>query len=156
MPRVLYGQDEAVAAWVCSLIPHVGPNGIPGPNAALGVVGDSGRPLAGIIYHDYHPAYSVIQLTFASVSPMWARRDVIRELLAYPFQQLGCFKVWTATPIDNEAAIKVNLHLGFVREAVLAHQFGKNRHCVICRMTLPIFNRRYNGQEINSISAGAA
>lgn len=143
--RVLYGDDEAVARWTCSRIPHM-QDGASFPHAALGVVNDMGRLIAGMIYHDYQRAFGTIQLTFAASSPMWAKRDTIRELLAYPFQQLKCYKIWTSTPIDNEPALKVNSHLGFVREAVLAHQFGKNRHCVICRMTRPIFDRRYHGQ----------
>ena len=81
---------------------------------------------------------------------MWARRSIIFGLLAYPFHQLNCFKVWTATAFDNEKALKVNRHVGFTQEAVLAHQFGFKRHAVMMRMLKPDFIKNYgaeHGQE---------
>jgi RimJ/RimL family protein N-acetyltransferase len=79
----------------------------------------------------------------AAVSPMWARKEIIAELLRYPFEQLGVYKVFTAIPADNAMAIKVNNHVGLRREAVLAHHFGKKRHAVIMRMLRPDYDRLY-------------
>lgn len=142
-PQVLYGYSDEVAKWVADRIPHVGEDGFDKPKA-LGVLSADGtRVLAGIVYHDYQPKFGTIQLSFAAESPMWARKDVIAELLAYPFRQLGLYKVWTATPADNEAALKVNYHIGFKREAILAHQFGRKRHAVINRLLEPDYKRIY-------------
>lgn len=79
----------------------------------------------------------------AAVSPMWARKEIVAELLSYPFEQLGVYKVFTAIPADNAMAIKVNSHVGLKREAVLAHHFGKKRHAVIMRMLRPDYDRLY-------------
>lgn len=141
MTELAFGFDTEVAQWVASRIPHVGGKGF-GPCAAIGVLSKD-KLIAGMVYHDYQPDFETIQLSMAADSPMWARREICRGLLAYPFHQLGCFKVWTATPLDNEAALKVNIHCGFKREAVLGHHFGRKRHAVICRLLLPEFNKIY-------------
>ncbi|HAC57210.1 MAG TPA: hypothetical protein DCF73_02500 [Rhodobiaceae bacterium] len=99
--------------------------------------------LAGVVYHDYQPEYGTIQLSMASDNPMWARRRIINGLLAYPFHQVGVNKIWTATPHDNELALRVNRHIGFKPEATLAHHFGMKRHAVICRMLRTEYDRLF-------------
>lgn len=139
--NLVYDRPELVADWVGSLIPHVGQTGF-GPAYAIGVCRKD-TLIAGMVYHEYHPDAGTMQISMAAASPMWARRHIIRALLAYPFEQAGCFKVWTCTPIDNVKALKVNEHVGFRREATLAHHFGKGRHAVICRLLQPDFDRIY-------------
>lgn len=139
--RLVYGHDAQVAEWVAGHIPDVGQDGFSGPVAAIGVGTD--HLIAGMVYHDWQRKFGTIQLSMAAASPMWARREIIHGLLAYPFDQLGCFKVWTATAIDNEKALKVNTHVGFKREAILAHQFGHKRHAVIMRLLRPDYARLY-------------
>lgn len=133
--------DPRISEWVGLNIPHVGGDNF-GPCTGLGVV-ESARLIAGVVYHDYQKDFGTIQLSMAAISPMWARRETIRGLLEYPFEQLGCHLVWTATPIDNAKAIKVNEHIGFRREATLADRFGPKRHAVICRMKRHEFRRLY-------------
>jgi RimJ/RimL family protein N-acetyltransferase len=138
---LLIGCDEQVARWVVERIPHVDDFG---PSVGIGVVNE-GRMLAGIVYHDYQPENQTIQLSMAAASPMWARRPIIAGLLKYPFEQLGVYKVWTGTPADNEKALKVNKHIGFKQEAILAHHFGPKRHGIVCRMLAPDYYRIYGG-----------
>lgn len=102
-----------------------------------------GRLIAGVVYHDYHHRFATVQLSIAAISPMWARKETITALLHYPFCQLKVFKVWTAMPHDNHAALKVNEHIGFKREAILAHQYGRKRHAIVTRMLQPDFHRLY-------------
>lgn len=135
------GGTEALAEWVGSRIPHVGGAHF-GPCQGLAVV-NGDKVLAGIIYHDYQEDHDSIQLSMAAESPMWARREVIAALLDYPFNQLGCFRLFTITPIDNKIALKVNSHIGFHREAVCHSAFGKNRHGVIMRMLRPDYSKLY-------------
>jgi len=136
---LLFGHDADVSTWVADHIPHVTEFG---PCAAIGIVSRE-TLIAGVVYHDFQPAFRTIQLSMAAVSPMWARRENIAGLLHYPFRQLGAFKVWTMTPFDNQPALKVNLHIGFKREAILAHQFGPKRHGIVCRMLEPDYERLY-------------
>jgi RimJ/RimL family protein N-acetyltransferase len=128
--RLIFGQDEAVARWVGSYIPHMGAT--IKDFSAIGVADANGRPVAGVIYHDFIRDYGTIQLSMAATSPRWAQKGIIKALLHYPFEQLGCNKVWTATPHTNERAIRFNRGLGFKQEGVLRHQFGKGVHAVVC------------------------
>ena len=141
-PTLLFGYDADVAAWVASRIPHVGAAGF-GPSRSIAVIGANGAALAGIVYHEYNERAATVQLSMAAESPMWATRNTIRALLSVPFEQFKCFKVWTATPHTNTRALKVNEHIGFKREATLAHHYGQGTHAVICRMLAPDFARRF-------------
>lgn len=138
--RLVFGADAEVARWVADHIPDVDDFG---PCTAIGVATD--RLIAGTVFHDYQPKFGTIQLSMAATSPIWARREIIAGLLSYPFEQLGCFKVSTITAHDNNRALKVNEHVGFKREAILAHQFGKKRHAVVMRLLRPDYLRLYGG-----------
>ena len=144
--RLLYGVDGEIAEWVALSIPHVGEDGF-GPCSAIGIATND-KLVGGMVYHDYQPKCGTIQLSMAAIHPCWARPHIIKGLLEYPFEGLGVFKVWTATPLDGERAIQTNRRVGFTREATLAHHFGHKRHAVIMRMLKPDFYRRYgNGKE---------
>lgn len=138
---LVYDQSAEIAKWVAQNIPDIDGQGFDGPVAAIGVATD--RIIAGVVFHDYQKQYGTIQLSMAATSPMWARQEIIKGLLAYPFYQLDCFKIWTATSRFNDRALKVNKHVGFTQEAVLAHQFGKQNHAVVMRMLRPDFEKRY-------------
>ena len=132
---LIYGEDDTVANWVADQIPHVSDFGL---CAAIGVE-SCGRLIAGVVYHDWQPESHTIQISMAATHPIWAKRKNISELLGYPFNQLGAYKVWTMTPLDTgKMALRVNEHIGFRQEAVLAHQFGPKRHAVVCRFLRPI------------------
>ena len=137
---LIYGHDEFIANWVADLIPTVGTFG---KCVTIGVPNDQGDLIAGVVYNSYKPDFGTIELTMASISPMWARKETIAELLRYPFEQLECYKVYTITPAWNKKALKVNAHIGFVQEAILAHQFGKKKHAVVMRMLQPDYKRLF-------------
>ena len=91
-----------------AVLPHVGSAGFE-PCRAIAVLA-ADKPVAGIIYHDYSRCM-VCQISMASTSPFWAKPQTIMDLLAVPFLQYRCRKVWTF-PSDNERAIR----------------FGRDRH----------------------------
>lgn len=131
LPRVFRDDKGFVTAWVAERCPDmVGgfPNGV-----ALGVISDN-KLLAGVVYSDYYRKFGTMQLSIASDNPMWARREVITELLSYPFKQLNIFKCWITVCSDNEKCLKMVKHVGFKQEAVLSHQYGFKRHANILRM----------------------
>ena len=143
--RLIFGHDEKIAAWVARQIPHVSPAGF-GPCKAIGVA-VGGVPVAGIVYHDYQPHVGVVQISMASTSPLWAKRNTIRALLSVPFEQYQCYKVWTAIPADNERAIRFNRGIGMKAEGTLRHQFGKKRHAVIYGMTFDEYAAKWRLKE---------
>lgn len=122
---LIFGRDAEVAAWVARQIPHVGEAGF-GPCRAIAVV-NGAKPLAAIVYHDFDPKHGVCQISMASTSRLWAQPQTVCDLLAVPFLQYRCRKVWTCIPSDNAGAIRFNYGIGMVREAVLRHHFGHKR-----------------------------
>lgn len=127
---LICGQTEIIKPWVQDLIPHVDDFG---PCEAIGVV-ENDKLIAGIVYHDFQPKFGTVQLSMAAINPRWAKKQNIKDLLSIPFEQFECQKIWTLTPIKNEKALKVNIHIGFTKEGVLRHQFGELGHGVVCGM----------------------
>jgi RimJ/RimL family protein N-acetyltransferase len=73
-----------------------------------------GDIVAVAIYNNYrHPN---IEITFAISSPHWASRGAVRQILSYPFHQLGCRRVTAITEARNVKARRFLEHLGFVLE----------------------------------------
>jgi len=138
---LVFNRDAEIAEWVAWRIPHVRGMSF-GPCTAIGVA-SGGNLIAGVVYHDWCPQFSTVQISIAASSPLWARRETIYALLHYPFRQAGAFKAWCAIPIDQKRTLKANSHIGFKREGVLAHHFGRGRHAVITRMLDPDFKRQY-------------
>ena len=122
---LIYGQDEKVAAWVARQLPYAG-SGY-GPHARAVAVCAGEKPVAGVVYHNYNRTCGTIHMSIASVSPVWAKRSTILDLMAIPFIQYRCRKVLAVTASDNAKAIKFLGHIGMVCEAKLRHQFGPRR-----------------------------
>jgi RimJ/RimL family protein N-acetyltransferase len=137
---LVFGQDARVHDFVVRHVPHMGPMR---DYAAIGVADDGGRLVAGCLYHNYVPDYGVIEMSIAATTPRWARRDVIRSLLAYPLVQLDCRRVTAVCPSDNARAIRFNLGLGFTREGTLRHFFAPKRHAVVLGFLKADFQRLF-------------
>lgn len=153
--KLLFGDDENIAQWVCEHLPQYEARGF-GAFSAIGVVSESGEPLAGVVFNEYKPQFRTMQITMVATSPRWATRNIVRSILAYPFLQVGVNKVWTATPHTNERALRFNKGIGFTQEATLAYQFGKS-HAVICRLLRKDYLRLYevdHGQQIKLAATG--
>ena len=139
--RLLFGHDQLIADWVARNIPHMA-TGF-GPSTAIGVVDNSDQPMAGVVFHDYQPAYGTIQLSAAAISPRWATRRLVGTILRYPFLELNVHKVGTATQHESARALKFNEGGGFTKEATLRDHFGQGVHAVICRMLMKDYRRLY-------------
>lgn len=151
MAELFAGADDLVATWVASRVPECSDDSFK-PCVTIGV--ESGtRIIAGFVYHDYKPEFGTIEWSAAADSPVWARKEIIKSLLQYPFEQLGVFKLFSVIPLDNRRATASIEHIGFIREAVLAHQLGRGRHAAVYRMTKPKYLTLYggvNGKEIHA------
>lgn len=152
--RLSYGQDSFVAQWVLDRIPSL--QGYPfGPCAAIAVVSEDGRMMAGVVFHDWQPVPRTMQISAAAVTPRWATQSIVRQLLAYPFMTCGVQKVWTAIEHGNIRAIKFNEGIGLLAEARLERHFGES-DAVICRMFREEYLSRYQGDQSGQIRAFAA
>ena len=138
---LIFGHDDKVAAWVAKQIPHVGSVGF-GPCRAIAVCRGN-NPVAGIVYHDWQEQHGTCQISMASVSPFWAQPQTIRDLLAIPFDQYRCQRVWTCIPADNVRALRFNAGIGMVREGILRRVFGRGRHGHVYGMTVEEYRDRW-------------
>lgn len=122
---LICGQDDRIAAWTAARIPHMA-GGDFGPCVAIGVAGDDGVLIAGVVYHNYRPwpGGGDMEMSIAATSPLWCRRGVLRALFQYPFVQAGCHRVTACTGAGNAAAIKLNSGLGFRPEGRMRKGFG--------------------------------
>lgn len=120
--RLVFGRDQELAEWVMRRVPRV--NGF-GLFSAIGLERD-GKIKAAVIYHNYTPlpGGGNIEITMASDGPMWARRENIRALLHYPFEQLKCHRITVVIPKRNKPSRKINAHLGFRLEGNIRRGFG--------------------------------
>jgi hypothetical protein len=148
MANIVFGRDKECAGWAAAQIPHIGTPDKFGPCVAVAVTPseENLRPMAVIVFHDFIPDYSTCQISAAAKDPRWASRQTVRALLAVPFIQYGCNKVYTAIPHTADRVIRFNQAIGFIREAVLKDQFGPGVHAVICRMMAKDYERLYLGE----------
>jgi RimJ/RimL family protein N-acetyltransferase len=140
--RFIVGQDQAVARWVADRIEFVSERGF-GNCSAVGIVGKGGEPLAGVVYHDFQPVLRTVQFSIAAASPRWATRWSFKHLLAYPFDELGVAKLWSATPHKEDRILRLVRAVGFTREGVLRKHFGPYGHAVINGMLDSEYRRLY-------------
>ena len=110
-PMLVYGHDAAVSHWVGEKL------GISdfGLCSAIGVWRD-GDIIAGCVFSQYRPPN--IEISFAASTPKWATRATIREILRYPFLELGCKRVTCITEATYQRACAFLCRLGFHREGV--------------------------------------
>lgn len=139
MPLVWASNDHErglAEAWLRERIPHL-TGGL--GRSQIGVILSGGEALAAVAFHQYDQAAQTMQVSMASDSPRWARRDVIAALLRYAFDRAGVFKLWAMQP-DHEAgrrAARFNEGIGFRREAVLPDQYGPGLGAILTAMTRP-------------------
>lgn len=102
--------------WVESRIP--GMNLEVGSYAAIGVVNNEGELVAGVIYNNY-TGHDISMHVASTYGTLWARPHILRDLFAFPFNQLKCRRVTGFVSAANAHTIPFDEHLGFVREGIL-------------------------------------
>jgi RimJ/RimL family protein N-acetyltransferase len=102
-----------IARFVASHIPG-GDRGFLG-NVCMGVIktGQAPKLIAGVVYHNWCPESGVIELSAASTSKLWLTRPVLREMFAYPFEQIGCQMAVLRVSERNPVMVSIALRYGF-------------------------------------------
>lgn len=131
MSRILYGHDLDVAHWVAERIPHMReripyfePGMVFGAPAAMGVLDEDGRMIAGVVFHNYDPFVANIEVSCAAESPRWGNRETFRTILRYAFDQINCRRITAVTPRRATSARQFLEGLGFKREGSARFGFG--------------------------------
>lgn len=121
--------DEAVCYWVAG---RTGGQYFAGSGAGIGLV-KNGQMVGGVLYDNF--TGRAIQMHVASDGTRhWLNREFLRMVFDYPFRQLGVNKVIGIVDSANADALKFDLHLGFVTEAVIKDA-GKHGDLHILSMT---------------------
>lgn len=107
---LLYGHNEAVAAWVAAHIPGC-ERGFDKP-VAIGVVEDE-RLIGGTVFHNYQPEAGVIEMSSAGTSPRWLSRTMLKAIFGYVFDQIGCQLVVMRVSERNGRMVKIAEKFGF-------------------------------------------
>lgn len=88
-----------------------------------------GELTGGVLYNGYTRAS--INMHVAAFSPRWGSRDMLWVCFDYPFNQLGCKKVFGQVPSKNEHALEFNLKLGFKIETLIPDVFPEDDLLVV-------------------------
>ncbi len=144
--RIVHCHDAesrmALLRWISARIPHADNFHQDALAVPIGVLTDTGRPAAGVVFNMYYPKDSTIHVSVAASNPLWTRGTIVRDILAYPFLQLGVEKVWATMPQDLAHVLALNRKMGFTQEAILGkHLRGKN--AVIARLYRKDYMRKY-------------
>lgn len=127
MTRLIFGHDAELAQWAETTYPDCAP--LSRPLAAIGVASD--EAILGVaIYHNYRQDGNDIEITFVTATPRWATLGNIRELLRYPFVQLGVKRMTAITQKSNKKARKLLTGLGFILEGT--HPFAAKDSTSAC------------------------
>jgi RimJ/RimL family protein N-acetyltransferase len=81
----------------------------------------NGELTGGMLYNNY--TGSSINIHIAGFDPRWGDRDLVWVGFDYPFNQLGCTKVFGQVPASNKQALEFDLKLGFKIETVIRDVF---------------------------------
>lgn len=109
--------DDRMLEWIAQRIPAMGSGYQWQMASAIGLVA-KGKIIAGMALHTYLPHYKSCELTFAAETPLWATKQSIRALLAWPFEQLGIERLTSIIASSNKRAIRLHEGLGYTLEGV--------------------------------------
>lgn len=131
--KLLTGNDELFANWAAARIPDLDGDGFGACKTVAVATGDQpgDMVLAVVVFHSFAPRQKTCQVSIAATSPRWCTRGNIRAILAVPFEEWGCRKVWSVMASTNKRALKLNAGLGFKVEGTLRHHFGRKVHAIV-------------------------
>ena len=61
----------------------------------------AGKPIAGVVYHDYKPSAETVQYSGAAVDRTWLQGPSLHLMFSYMFDDLGCQMVLTGNAATN-------------------------------------------------------
>ena len=112
MKRLVFDRDR-LGPWLCEKT-----NGEwYGQGQTIGLEED-GRVIACAMYERCNGS-SVVTHIAGEPGKRWMTREFLRVIFDYPFNQLGVSKLIGFVDGDNTDAMRFDLHLGFVPEAVI-------------------------------------
>lgn len=87
---------------------------------------------SGVIFNNSNNFSSEIHV--ASFKPNWASKELLYFTFFYAFKYKHWRKLFGLVPEGNQAAVELDLHLGFLMEARLMDVFGPDENLLILSM----------------------
>lgn len=140
-PTLVFDQKERVGAWVAE---QVNQGASWGEFYAMGVERD-GQITSGIVFHNFNPNNASCHI--ACTKPDKGFVELVDHAFLYAFQQCGLKRLTGLVESDNEKALKLDTHIGFVPEGVMK-QAGTEGQDVVCLVLWPenYFRGKQNGR----------
>lgn len=138
--RPVYGQDEAVARFVASLIPAAA-RGFGVNFTAMGVDHD-GLLVGGFVFTNWSPEAGTIEISYAGTDRRWLTRAVLYAAFSYVFDGIGCQMAIAQTPARLRHAVRIARAYGF-KQVTIPRLFGPGEDGIIS--TLAAEDWRANG-----------
>lgn len=115
MNNLVYGEDERLAAWASEIIGFE-------PRADFKAVGwqEHGKLRAVTLWDGFSQCDCNIHIA-SDGTGHWLRRQFLTTSFLHPFVQWDLRRVTGLVPAKNHAALRFDLHLGFVQEGVIRH-----------------------------------
>lgn len=110
MIALFYGHDDVVMGYVRRVY---GREDIDFPGGRTIGVLDGGQLIAGIVFHDWNPTASTIELSMAATSRRWLTRRVMQALSRYVVEGVGAQLAVMRTSERNEPACRIANAIGF-------------------------------------------
>jgi len=134
-------ENLELCKWVENRIP-----GFSAGNAQCIAVCNEKEILAVACYNNYYLGLD-IEVSFAADHPRWAHKQVIADLLAYPFFQMNVQRVTARAAKSNKRIRRFMQGIGFVEEGKLRHAGKNNESMFIYGITREDYLKRYNGKQ---------
>ncbi len=125
--RLLWGHDQTVIDFVGRLAPVEQPVWRD-LYAGVGVLRQDGGLIGGVVFSEYKPQFSTIEVSVAGVSSHLFDSQIFRELGQFAFGQLNIHRISARTGDANTRAKAMLKAIGFRHEGVKAHFYGPGRH----------------------------
>ena len=134
MRWIIKDQPDWIGAWVAE---QCGFEFIPERMTAIGLV-EGDKILGGVVFYDYSGTNIWMHVASAPGCAWRGARDFLKEVFKYVFIQCGCLRCSGWVPASNQAALRLDIKLGFTHEHTMINgQAGddlllmgmKREHC---------------------------
>lgn len=139
---LLFGHDQAVLDFVAARAPIERPVWRD-VAAAVGILREDGGLIGGVVFSDWRPTFATCELSVAGASSLLVSTQMVRELGAFAFGQLGLFRIFARTSDRNKRAERALLALGFKMEGKKGHYYGRGHAASDWRIIRPEWEMRW-------------
>lgn len=130
--RPVYGQDEAVARLVASLIPAAA-RGFGVDFTAIGV-DHGGGLVGGFVFAGWSPEAGTIEISYAGIDRRWLTRPVLYAAFSYVFDGIGCQMAIARTPASLKHGVRIVRAYGF-EQVNIPRLFGRHEDGIVSTLT---------------------